>query len=73
MTASPTINDVLVQAKKLDAADQLTLIQQLVALLKRTETAKAAPGKLASLAGLGSAVWESADAIDRYLDEERQW
>ena len=73
MTASPTINDVLTQARKLDAADQLTLIQQLVVLLKRAETAKAAPGKLASLAGLGSTVWESTDAIDRYLDEERQW
>lgn len=73
MAASININDILTQAKQLDKEDQLTLLQRLASLLKRTEATKASSMRLTSLAGLGSEIWKSADDINSYIDEERQW
>lgn len=68
------INDILSQAKQLDKEDQLTLLQRLSSLLRRTQTTKTtSSARLTSLAGLGSEIWKSADAIDSYIDGERQW
>lgn len=72
--ASLNINDILSQVKQLDKEDQLTLLQRIASLLKRTQTTKpTSSAQLTSLAGLGSEIWKSADDIDRYIDGERQW
>lgn len=73
MVTSPKINDILSQVKQLDKKDQLTLLQRLASLLKKTETAKIAFIRLTSLSGLGSDIWKSTGDIDNYIDEERQW
>lgn len=73
MSASLNINDILSQVKQLDKEDQLTLLQRLVSLLKRTEATKLSSVRLTSLSGLGSEIWKSSNDIDNYIDEERQW
>ena len=73
MAASLNINDILSQVKQLDKEDQLTLLQRMAYLLKRREVKKTTPTQLTSLSGLGSEIWKSADSIDKYIDEERQW
>jgi hypothetical protein len=73
MAASLNINDILSQVRQLDKQDQLTLLQRMAYLLKRSETKKNTPTRLTSLTGLGSDIWKSADEIDKYIDEERQW
>ncbi len=72
--SSLNINDILSQVKQLDKEDQLTLLQRIASLLKRTQTAKPTSSvRLTSLSGLGSEIWKSADDIDTYMDGERQW
>jgi hypothetical protein len=72
--SSLNINDILSQVKQLDKDDQLTVLQRIASLLKRTQTTKNVSSvRLASLSGLGSEIWKSADDIDSYIDEERQW
>ena len=73
MAASLNINDILSQVKQLDKEDQLTLLQRMAYLLKRSETKKTKSVMLTSLSGMGSKIWKSADSIDKYIDEERQW
>ena len=73
MAASLNINDILSQVKQLDKEDQLTLLQRMAYLLKRREAKKTTPTQLTSLSGLGSEIWKSANSIDKYIDEERQW
>jgi hypothetical protein len=58
MAASLNINDILSQVKQLDKEDQLTLLQRLASLLKRTEAKKATSLPLTSLLGLGSEILE---------------
>jgi hypothetical protein len=73
MAASLNINDILSQVKQLDKEDQLTLLQRMAYLLKSREIKKASSIRLSSLNGLGSNIWNSADDINKYIDEERQW
>ncbi|GAA4752537.1 hypothetical protein [Flavisolibacter ginsenosidimutans] len=73
MATSLNIDDILSQVKQLDKQDQLTLLQRMASLLKRRETKKASSTRLTSLLGMGSEIWKSADNIDKYIDEERQW
>ncbi|RZK05966.1 MAG: hypothetical protein EOO46_15555 [Flavobacterium sp.] len=73
MAASLNINDILSQVKQLDKEDQLTLLQRMAYLLKRKETKRTTSIRLTSLTGLGSSIWKSADEINKYIDEERQW
>ncbi len=72
MSTSLNINDIITQVKKLNKDDQMTLLQRLVLLLKRTEKTNGATIPLTSLSGLSSETWENTD-IDNYIDEERQW
>lgn len=72
MAASLNINGILSQVRKLDKEAQITLLQRLVLLLKRTEQTKSASVHLTSLSGLGSDVWKDTN-IDNYIDSERQW
>ncbi len=73
MAASVNINNILSQVKQLDKEDQLTLLQRLASLLKRTEATKSTSMRLTSLSGLGSEIWKSTGDIDSYIDGERQW
>jgi hypothetical protein len=73
MAASLNINDILSQVKQLDKEEQLTLLQRIAFLLKRTETPKTASTRLTSLSGMGSEIWKSTDDIDKYIEGERQW
>ncbi len=73
MAASLNINDILSQVKQLDKDDQLTLLQRLATLLKRTGATKTPPKRIAELSGLGSEIWKSTEDIDNYIDGERQW
>jgi hypothetical protein len=73
MAASLNINDILSQVKQLDKEDQLNLLQRLVVLLKKKEITNSGSLSLTSLSGLGSEIWKSANDINNYMDEERQW
>ncbi len=73
MAASLNINGILSQVKQLDKDDQLTLLQRLASLLKRTDATKTTPKRLTELSGLGSEIWKSTEDIDNYIDGERQW
>lgn len=73
MAASLNINDILSKVKQLDKEDQLSLLQRLASLLKRTEAKKTTSLRLTSLSGLGSEIWKSTNDIDNYIDGERQW
>lgn len=72
MAASLDINNIVSQVKKLDKEAQITLLQRIVLLLKRTELTKSVPVHLTSISGLGSDIWKDTD-IDNYIDSERQW
>jgi hypothetical protein len=73
MAASLNIKDILAQVMQLDKEDQLTLLQRLASLLKRTAATQTNSEHLTSLSGLGSEIWKSSNDIDTYIDEERQW
>lgn len=72
MGASLNISNILSQVKQLDREEQLTLLQKMAYLLKTGETKKASSTQLISLAGSGSDIWENANSIDKYIDEERR-
>jgi hypothetical protein len=71
MPATLNIKDILTQVKNLDKEDQLTLLERLVALVRKHEDS---PNKLSllSLSGVGADLWEDIN-IDQYIDQERQW
>jgi len=73
MEASTHLSDILSEAKKLTKEEQLTLIQRLVVLIKKSEVALNSGSRLTALSGLGSELWKNTSAIDEYLEEERQW
>jgi hypothetical protein len=71
MSATSNLHDILSKVKELDKEEQLTLLERLVALIRKHETTSA-PTKLSKISGIGSKVWEKTD-IDDYIDQERQW
>ena len=71
MSTALNIHDILSKVKKLDKEEQLTLLERLIALIRRDETLSK-PTKLSKISGIGSKVWEKTN-IDEYLDQERQW
>jgi hypothetical protein len=71
MPATLNIHDILSTIKKLDKEDQLTLLERLVALIRKDETTKP-PARLSKISGIGSKVWKKIN-IDEYIDQERQW
>jgi hypothetical protein len=71
MPASLNINDILSKVKELGKEEQFTLMERLVALLKRNETVRK-PVKLSKISGVGSKIWEKNN-IDEYIEQERQW
>jgi hypothetical protein len=71
MPASLNINDILSKVKELGKEDQFTLMERLVALLRRNETVHKSV-KLSKISGVGSKIWKKIN-IDEYIEQERQW
>ncbi len=71
MPATLNIHDILSNVQKLDKEEQLTLLERLVALIRKEE-APTRPSKLSKITGIGSKVWQSTN-IDEYIERERQW
>jgi hypothetical protein len=71
MPVSLNINDILSKVKELEKEDQFTLMERLVALLRRNETVHK-PVKLSKISGVGSKIWKKSN-IDEYIEQERQW
>ncbi len=63
-----SINEILLEVKKLDKKEQLSLLERLVALIcKKSERVK-----LSQISGIGSSLWAKSN-IDEYISQERQW
>ena len=71
MSATLNIQDILTRVKELDKDEQLTLLERLIALIKKGETIKT-PTKLSGISGIGSKIWEKTN-IEEYIDQERKW
>ena len=71
MEVTPTINNILLEARKLSKEEQLTLLQRLMLLLKKPASTAKDAVQLSALAGVGSELWDDTAAIDAYLDDER--
>ena len=71
MNADLNINTILKQAKQLDKADQLSLLEKLALLIRKSDANKS-DVKLSSISGIGSSLW-SKTGIDEYIEQERQW
>lgn len=71
MSATLNLHDILSKVKELDKKDQFTLLERLVALIRKNESANT-PVKLSKISGIGSKVWKKTN-IDEYIEQERQW
>ncbi|QEC75869.1 hypothetical protein [Mucilaginibacter ginsenosidivorax] len=71
MNADLNINEILLQVERLDKEDQLSLLEKLALMIRKSER-KQKQTKLSSLSGIGSSLWSNLD-IDEYVDQERQW
>ncbi len=65
------LQDILSKVKKLDMNDRLTLLERLVALIKKENT-PARHTKLSQISGVGSGMWQKTN-IGEYLDQQREW
>jgi len=71
MPTALNMNDILSQVRRLDKEDQLTLLEKIALLIRRTKS-KNESVKLSAISGVGSSVWSGTN-IDEYVDGERQW
>jgi hypothetical protein len=71
MPKALNINDILSSVKNLDKQQRLTLLERLIALIRKEETQNK-PAKLSKISGIGSKVWKSTN-IDEYIEQERKW
>ena len=71
MNADLNVNDILLQVKRLDKEDQLSLLEKVALLIRKSEHKGNKP-KLSTISGVGSSLW-SGISIDEYIDQERQW
>jgi len=71
MNSDLNVNDILLQVKRLDKEDQISLLEKLALLISKSER-KEIKTKLSSISGVGSSLWSHTD-IDEYVDQERQW
>lgn len=71
MSATLNIHDILSKVKELDKNEQFTLLERLVAIIRKNDISEA-PTKLSKISGIGSNIWKETD-IDEYIDQERQW
>ena len=71
MSATLNMQDILSKVKELDKEQQFTLLEQLVSLIRKNETA-GSHTKLSGISGIGAKLWEKTN-IDAFIDQERQW
>ena len=71
MPTTLNFQDILSNIQKLDKEQQFTLLEKLVAIIRKDDIKKK-PVNLSKISGIGSKVWQSCD-IDEYIEEERQW
>jgi hypothetical protein len=71
MNAGLNINEILLQIKHLDKKDQLSLLEKVALLIRKSET-RGNKTKLSSISGIGSSLWSKTN-IGEYIDQERQW
>jgi hypothetical protein len=71
MPTALNIQDILSQVRQLGKDEQFTLLERLIALVRKGEKAPKA-AKLSSITGVGSEIWKGTD-IDGYIEHERQW
>ncbi|GGG80788.1 hypothetical protein GCM10007415_11620 [Parapedobacter pyrenivorans] len=71
MNADLNINTILTQVKQLNRADQLSLLEKLALLIRKSDTTRNKV-KLSSISGIGSSLWSKTN-IDEYIEQERQW
>lgn len=71
MPATLNLQDILSNIQKLDKSQQFTLLEKLVAIIRKDDVTKK-PVNLSNISGIGSKVWQSSN-IDEYIDKERQW
>ena len=64
------IDSILAEVKHLNKEEQLTLLEKLVAIIRREQ--KVSGVKLSSISGVGSEIWRGVD-IDKYIETEREW
>ena len=67
--STTTYYDVLDRAQHLNPVDQLRLLEDLAALVRRQVTTRAQRSIL-ELQGLGKEIWRGLDALE-YIDQER--
>lgn len=67
--ATRTYEEILSQAEHLSPDDQLRLVEQLAAKLRR-QVPSAKTRRITELKGLGKEIWQDID-VQRYIDEER--
>ncbi len=65
------VSDILQVAEKLDINEQLSLLEQLVHIIRKKED-KNPSATLSSLSGTGASLWQGVN-IDNYIENERQW
>jgi len=64
------IDSILAEVKHLNKQEQLTLLEKLVAIIRREK--KVSEVKLSSISGVGADIWKGVD-IDRYIETAREW
>ncbi len=62
--------EVLNQAQRLTTEEQLQLLEELAALIRRQGVTRSKKHSIMELKGLGKEIWEGVD-VEKYIDEER--
>jgi len=62
--------EVLNQAQHLTTEEQLQLLEELAALIRRQGVTRSKKHSIMELKGLGKEIWEGVD-VEKYIDEER--
>lgn len=72
MSTSPQYNEILDRFERLSTADQLQLLEDLVAIMRRQAIAQPqhARHSIMELRGLGKEIWQGIDAQE-YVNQER--
>lgn len=63
------IQDLLAQIKQLGKHEQMTLLNKLLLIVRRTNDTKV---PLSAISGIGADIWKDTD-IDKYVESEREW
>ena len=71
MSATLNLDNIFSKLKEVDEKDQFTLLERLVALIRKNESTNTSV-KLSKISGIGLNVWKKTN-IDEYIEQERHW